>query len=164
MDLYTGKRRLASATAAMSTVNTEVLLPHNDWIGGVSLCHPDRWKFSGDLAGSADLTSPDNRQQLSVRVTTVDPPSGDQARTKLAEKVRDGLLRRLPTGTTVIQQNTAQFGGAQGTGWQLTISDREQGYVWVTLDEAGLLRTLLARFPANESNEVATLATYLQFS
>ncbi|WP_433367691.1 tetratricopeptide repeat protein [Streptosporangium sp. CA-115845] len=163
VDLYTGTRRLASATAPVTTVNTALLKPHNDWIGGLALCRPDTWKFSADLAGSAELTSPDNRQQLSVRVTTVDPPSGKQARTELTERIRDGLIRRLPAGTTVTRRNTAQFGGVEGIGWQLTVSDQEQAYVWATLDDTGLLRTLLARFPTDESNELATLATYIQF-
>ncbi|MEN3539579.1 hypothetical protein AAH991_31015 [Microbispora sp. ZYX-F-249] len=164
VDLYSGSRRLASATTAMSTVDTERLMPHNDWIGGIMLCRPDSWKFAGDLAGSAELTSPDDRQWLSIRVTTVEPLSDERARTRMAEKVRDGLIRRLPSGTKVLQENAAAwFGGIQGSGWHLTINAHEQGYAWVAIDKGGVLRTLLSRFPAGESGELDTLASYLQF-
>jgi tetratricopeptide (TPR) repeat protein len=157
-DIYAGSRRIATAVAP-SSLPGETLIPFSDVAGRVELCRPAGWKFSA--AGAIDLTSPDQQQDMTIRVTPV-PASGPPQRALLSH-VLHRMTSELSAHATVTKRQRTAFGGVRGTEWALKLPGRDVGAVWASRGTDGTLRTLAAKFPASGAGALNDVARYLHF-
>lgn len=164
VEFYAEGRLLASAGATLSTGTGAGLTGYADWAGGLALCRPDGWAFSHDLAGTADLTSPNKRHHLAVRILRIAPPTSAASRARTLGTVREQLERTLPARPLSARPPAeATFGGLTGTAWWMTLPGSEVAYLWAALDDTGRLRTFVARFPENDPEVLNNVIGYLRF-
>jgi hypothetical protein len=164
VSVYSGGRLLASATVSQQP-STNRLVAHTDVVGRLQLCRPQDWTVRADTTGSADVTSPDGRQRFSIRsLPLAVPPPNQAARESLLEQVLDRMRARLSPGATVTREAALRVASVPGTGWFLRLPGDEEGTVWASLADDGVLRVVLIRYPAGApgaTNEVALSARFL---
>ncbi|MEU8380461.1 hypothetical protein [Streptosporangium sp. NPDC048865] len=164
VEFYAEGRLLAGAGAPLSTGTGAGLTAHADWAGGIALCRPDGWALSHDLSGAVDLTSPDGRHDLAIRVLRIAPPASEASRARTLGTVREQLERTLPARPLSTRPPApAFFGGFPGTAWRVALPGSEAAYLWAGLDDTGRLRTFVARFPENDVEVLNNLVGYLRF-
>jgi hypothetical protein len=141
------------------------LVAHTDVVGRVQLCRPGDWTLRADTTGSADMTSPDGRHRFSIRsLPLAVPPPNQAARDSLLEQVLDRMRARLSPSATVTSEAALRVSTVAGTAWYLGLPGDEQGTVWASLSDDGVLRVVLVRYPAGApgpTNEIALSARYL---
>jgi tetratricopeptide (TPR) repeat protein len=163
VDVYADGRRLASESVKQQVTGTK-LITHYDAVGGIELCRPETWTFSGSVTGSADLTSPEKDASVSVRTlpvpSVIDSESDRQA---MVTTVMNRLAGRLSSNPQTLSEVGEDFNGVIGTARYLRLSDTEDGYVWAGIADDGVLRTVVARYPTGGIAKVTEVALRLRF-
>lgn len=161
VDLYAGSRRLASATAS-SPLPAESLLPYTNVVDGIELCRPRGWSFSS--GGPITLTSPDRQRQLSIQVAPLPPADLHAHKPALVRAVLDRMIRQLSAHPRGVQKGVPRiFGTVTGTLKVLRLPGNRVANVWASAGTDGILRTLVATFPAGRPGPLNDVATYLAF-
>ncbi len=160
VDLYTGTRRLATATAS-SSLPAETLIPYADGVYGVEICRPHGWPFSS--GGAMELTSPDRQRHMAIDVAPLTQADLRAPKSSVSSEVLSRMIRQLPPHTRVLRTEAKDFGGIAGTAQLLRLPGNRQGIVWVSIGTDGILRTLQATYPAGLPGPLNDVAIYLQF-
>ncbi|MFI5080096.1 MAG: tetratricopeptide repeat protein [Streptosporangiales bacterium] len=161
IDLYSGTRRLASATAR-STLPREPLIFYDDPVSGVVLCRPRGWPFSP--GGPIALTSPDRQRHMAIEVAPLTPADLKTSASSVVRAVLGRMTRQLSPHARVLAKKTQYWGGIAGTARTLRLPGGRTGIVWASVGTDGILRTLAATYPANGGpGALNDVALYLQF-
>jgi tetratricopeptide (TPR) repeat protein len=161
VDLYAGSRRLASATAS-SSQPAESMLPYTNVVDGIELCRPRGWSFSS--GGPITLTSPDRQRQLSIQVAPLPPADLHAHKPALVRAVLARMIRQLSAHPTGVQKGApGMFGTMTGTLQVLRLPGNRVANVWASAGADGILRTLVATFPAGQPGPLNDVASYLTF-
>jgi tetratricopeptide (TPR) repeat protein len=166
VSVYSGGRLLATTTVRQQPSETK-LVAHTDVVGRLQLCRPRDWTMRADTTGSADVTSPDGRHRFSIRSLplAVRPPN-QAARDSLLAQVLDRMRAQLSPSATVTREAALRVASVPGTAWFLGLPGDEQGTVWASLADDGVLRVVLVRYPAGApgaTNEIALSARFLNW-
>jgi hypothetical protein len=147
-------------------VTTKGLAPYSDWGYGIHARTPSGWTLTGDQAGGADLTSPDESQSLPVRVIFTAPQPTQAERTTLADQICQRLFAALPPGTTKTDVSAdATFHGLR---WRTPLPDGRTALIWAAVEPNGVVRTAVGRFPPQGGTpspdvDLNLLLTYVWF-
>ena len=161
VDVYAGTRRLATATAS-SSLPTEALTPYDDVVDGVDLCRPASWDFSS--SGPIVLTSPDKQQQMTIRVATIPSSQKVKRGASLVGNVLSRMTKELSAQATVARKLNVTLGGIRGVWWTIRLPGNEQGFVWASPGNDGILRTAAAKFPVGNNTALTDITAYLLFT
>jgi tetratricopeptide (TPR) repeat protein len=164
VSVYSGGRLLATTSVRQQPSQTK-LVGHTDVVGRLQLCRPHDWTLRADTTGSADVTSPDGRHRFSIRsLPLAVPPTDQAARDSLLEQVLDRMRARLSPSAAVTREAALRVATVAGTARFLDLPGDEQGTVWASLADDGVLRVVLVRYPAGApglTNEIALSARFL---
>jgi tetratricopeptide (TPR) repeat protein len=160
VDIYSGTRRLASATAR-STLPQESLIFYDDPVSGVVLCRPQGWQFSP--GGPIALTSPDRQRHLAVQVAPLTQADLKSSASSVTRAVLRRMSGQLSPHARVVATKAAGWGGVAGTGRALRLPGGMDGIVWASAAD-GILRTVEVTYPADGGpGPLNDVALYLQF-
>lgn len=161
VDLYASGRRLATATAP-SALPAESLLPYLNAVDGIELCRPRGWSFSS--AGPILLSSPDRQRQLSIQVAPLPPADLHTGKPALLRAVLARMIRHLPAHPVAMTKAIAHtFGTVAGMARGMRLPGNREVILWASAGTDGILRTLVASFPAGQPGPLNDVATYLDF-
>lgn len=163
VDLYADTKRLASVAASPPATPLK-LTPYTDPLSTLALCRPENWTLSADLTGTAELTSPDKHQQLSVRVVPLPTEVGEANRQTVTTETLNRLAKALsPDARTMRQNDTERFGSVVGSARLLMLPYATSAYVWASLGADNVLRTVTAHYPTSDPHSMADLIPRIQF-
>jgi hypothetical protein len=160
VDLYSGARRLATATAS-SPLRTEKLTSYVNVADGIELCRPPGWPLSA--GATVALTSPGKERHISIQVAPLTRPDLRGARPSVIKAVLDRMIRQLSPNPHVLAKGSRSFGGLAGTFRRLRLPGNRTGFAWASIGADGILRTLEATYPVGKPGALNDVALYLQF-
>jgi hypothetical protein len=147
VDIYTGTHRLASVTAPAQPP-AETLLPYVDSVSSIALCRLAGGWMS--VKGTIELTSPDQRRQISIGVLPLTRPDLRAGEASLVSGVLRRLAHRLSPHARVIK-NRSIAAARDVPATEFRLPGHMQGIVCASVVNGGtgrILRTLVATYPA----------------